>query len=279
MRFSAPFGRATSTFAARGSFALSAFAVSGIVSLALSACGDERQIPMEVLPSADETRAYFGLTNGSCVRYRFNTSLRADSVITGPNMSSIAGRTVFERSFNVSGQGLADTWFIEAQDDGELRLLRFDTSTMDGQRLSTRYACVGSEMCPETDMQEPLLLQLRFDDAMTATLEQGQRFEVTTTPPSVSLGMPEAERHTVIVQGVGVDVPVPGGTTESGVELTYARRLGNASPVTTTLRIVPGKGIAQIQEGGRTYQACAWRYCDASGNCQGAADCAQLTCN
>lgn len=258
--------------------ALSTALPSLLIALAAPACGEDRQIPVEVLPSADETRTFFGLTNGSCIRYRFNTTLRATASVTGPNMTSIAGRTAYRRLFAINGAGPPDEWFIEGQDDGELRLLRLDTFPAD-ERISTRYACVGTEMCPAPEEQEPTLLRLRFDDAMQVVAEQGDRFEVVTTPVSVTGSMAEPERHTVIVQQVGVDVPVPGGTTEPGVEMTYFRQVGNASPTTSTWRLVPGKGIAQIQEAGRTYQACAWRYCDAAGNCQGAPDCASLSCN
>ncbi|MEO1228987.1 MAG: hypothetical protein AAFZ18_08795 [Myxococcota bacterium] len=243
----------------------------------VGACGDDPLPPVE-LPSAADAQEFLAVTPGSCIRYRFNTTQRATARVT-QDAASLPGRTTSRWSFSLASGGLADERFFEPQDDGELRLLRFDTSDANGLRVSTRYACAGQEQCPDPDEQEPLMLRLAFDMDMQAGLTAGDRYEVVTTPASVSMGVATAERHTVVVQRTDVDVPVPEGTTEPGVELTYSRQVGTDAPVTSTWRVVPGKGIAQIQEGGVQYQACSWRYCDAAGNCEGAADCNALTCN
>lgn len=240
-------------------------------------CGDD-VLPPVVLPSASEAQSFLGLTSGSCTLYRFNSTQRATARIMEDG-TSVPGRSTYRWTFSLASGGLADQWFFEPQEDGEMRLLRFDTSNEQGLRVSTRYACAGAEMCPSPDEQEPLIFRLAFDMDMQAGLTPGERFELVTTPPFVSPGEPSAERHTVIVQQTDLDVAVPGGGTEKGVELAYSRQVGTNSAQTSTWRIVPGKGIAQILEGGREYQACSWRYCDGAGTCEGAADCNALTCN
>ncbi len=236
--------------------------------VACAACG-ETEIPDEPVPTADEARAFFGLTDGSCARYRFSIGgipSFATVEITGPNEISIAGRSVYSRVFRFATGGLPTEWFVEARDGGELRLLRLDDDA--GGRRSRRYP----------NDEAPLLLSLEYGADGAPTVAVGARFEVTTTPETTR-GDPAPERHRVIVQR-SVDLPIPGGETAAGLELLYEVTVGDESASQTLFGLVPGRGVARIQApDGRTYQACDWRTCSADGVCEGAASCGELSCN
>jgi hypothetical protein len=263
-------GRAAPSRAALG------LLVAGLGSAgALSACGDE-PLPTEPVPTADEVRTYFGLTAGSCVAYRFGAGRSpATSQVQGPDTAVVAGRTVFRRTFSLPSGGFADEQFFEPREDGELRLLRFDTSVEQSgstERQSKRYP----------DDEAPLFARLGYDDDMQPRLEQGDRFEVTTTPTMQRVGEPRTERHQVVVQRTDVDVSFVPYTdaSDTGVDLIYTRQVGTEAEVNTQLTVLPGRGIVQIVEGGRTYVACDLRACDAAGeNCVGADACTQMSCN
>lgn len=255
-------------------------ALLGLGSILLSAgCGDD-EIPPTPIPDAEETRQYFGLTDGSCIRYRFAQSgatLFATASVLGPDLASVAGREVYRWQFLLpQSTQPVDEWLIEAQDDGELRLLRAIDGSGQSGRVTRTYTCFGDD-CPPADETEPQLLGLEYEDDQPA-LPLGSTFQVTTTP-EISTGTSEPEEHTVVVQNEIMVTPPRATEPVLAKEVAYQVRRGTGASRNMVFDLVPGQGFATVQDGPVVYTACDWRVCDLDGNCQGASSCAELSCN
>ena len=254
-----------------------ALALALALAAATLGCGEAELIEIPI-PDAVETRGYFGLTDGSCVRYRYSegaATLFATTSITGPDETSVAGRSAYRwRLVRQASTQPEEEWLIEAQDDGELRLLRSIETQEGANRLTRTYTCFG-DGCGDPDAEEPLLLGLEFE-ADALALPVGSTF-VTTTTPELSAGEPAPEEHTVTVLDEPT-LPGPAGDV-AGKELLYQRAVGVTQPRTIVLGLVPGVGLATLRLGSTRYTACDWRVCDTDGNCEGPPTCAELSCS
>lgn len=238
------------------------------------ACGSDEVPPKEV-PSPAQVRSYFGINTDSCFRYAYSAggaTVYARISYTGPNMTSIAGKTVFVRAYSKESGGLPEEWFLNTESNGQVRLLR-STEGQGGSRITRRY---------ETEPQ-PLFAELVFDKMNQPGVAVGDRFEVEATPKAC-IGNGDCtdaptEKHTWTVLALDRMVTTPEGQVPA-VELEYRVQAGADAPRVSTYSLVPGKGIAKFTDfTGTLHQVCAWRTCDAAGACTGAASCNDLICN
>lgn len=243
---------------------------------ALTACGGEDPPAVE-LPSDEQVRDYFAVNNDSCWRYKYrqgNANLFRRVDITGPNMTSISGHTVYVRKVAYeSGGGLPREWYLESAGQGELRMLRSADGRERDTRATRRY---------ETGTT-PLFGQLEFDFSGKYDLEVGARFTTEASTPDLCTGIDQscapgpAERHEWTVASEEM-VTTPDGQ-EMAFKMSY-KVTDDARSLTEFYWLVPGKGIAKFSDSdGTSYQVCDWRVCDSKGECVGAASCAELACN
>lgn len=240
----------------------------------LAACGGDDPPPKEV-PSPAQVRSYFGINTESCFRYAYSAggaTVYARISYSGPNMTSIAGKTVYLRAYSKESGGLPEEWFLDTESNAEVRLLR-STEGQGGSRITRRY---------ETEPQ-PLFAELAFDKMNQPSVAVGDRFEVESTPKEC-IGNGDctdapAEKHTWTVLALDRMVTTPEGMLPA-VELEYRVQAGTNAPRVSTWSLIPGRGIAKFTDfTGTLHQVCAWRTCDASGACTGAPSCNDLVCN
>lgn len=245
------------------------------ISVVLAACGDDKEVPMDPVPTASEVRTQFGVTDGSCVRYRVNGgATTALATMSGPESGRIAGRSAYVwRLVDPGSSQPSLEWLYDAQDDGELRLMRAISGP--DPRITRTYACEGSD-CGNGDDIEPLVASFEYVDDVPA-LTKDVPLETVTTP-DVSGAQAEMESHRVVYQAdVAVMAPY---ATESAMaqQLLYVRTAASGSD-TMTFDLLPGYGFVAMQIGTKRYDACDWRICDDAGTCQGANSCSELSCN
>lgn len=249
-------------------------ALTVLTSLGVVACSGDDPVEREV-PTPAQVRDYFALNDGSCWRYRFQqgaATLFARVEVSGPNMQSVAGETVYVRKFTFESGGLPREWYLDTEADGEIRLLRATSGLDRTSRETRRY-----------EETAPLFGALEFDVQNQFGLEQGDRFTTESTTPELCTGEDQscapgpAERHEWTVTSTDEEVTTPDGQ-EVAVKMNY-RVSDDEGSRTEVYSLVPGKGVARFtDEEGTVYQVCAWRVCDSAGACIGAPSCAELDC-
>lgn len=248
-----------------------------LYALAISAVGCSGEDPPEKqVPTPEQVRDYFALNGGNCYRYRFSegaATLFANVEIAGPNMTSVAGKTVYVRKLTYDSGGLPQEWFLDTESEGEVRLVRA-TSGRDRINRETR----------NYEAELPLFYALEFDLRGEFGLEQGDRFTTEATTPELCTGEEQtcaqgvAERHEWTVTSDTDTVTTPDGQ-ETAIKLNYKVK-DDTRETTEVYSLVPGKGVARFTNAdGTIFQLCAWRVCDSAGACFGAESCAELTCN
>ena len=251
-----------------------ALALATLAGLALAtACSGEDPPPVQV-PSPTEVRDYFALNNDSCWRYKFirsGANLFARVDVTGPNDTSVAGKTVYVRKFALESGGLPVEWFLNTEADADVRLVRATSGRDRTTRETRRY---------DAD-PTPLFGTLEYARSGEVQLEEGARFTVETTP-TLCTGEEQTcadgtlERHEWTVLGSEA-VSTPDGE-QQAQKLQYVITADTGGG-TANYFLVPGRGIAKFTDfDGTFYQVCDWRVCDSSGTCVGAESCAALTC-
>lgn len=264
-------------------------ALAGLLALGGAlGCGEEQVFEPDPVPTADEVRSFFGLVDDACVEFydTATTVLPATMSVYPPSTALLAGRTTYRIALKRPGQGYLEFLDVEAQDDGELRLLRMEVTAPGGsQRESVRYHCSTidpDQPCPDRDAAEPVVLKLAYDEAGALTIAENS-FEVVTTP-MIQLGTAAEARSTVVetvrttvTTGVSTRAPYT-GVTEQGVQIRLTRDVAGVESV-IRLKLVPYAGITEILIDGSTYQSCDWRVCDLAGNCVGADSCTTLQCS
>lgn len=241
------------------------FAIGLLASLSpVAGCGGGDDGPPKAAVPPAAVRDFTGLVDGNCWRYRYarsGSTLFTNVSISGPNEMVIAGAKVYLRQTVNDGGGFPDVEYLDTEHDGEVRLLRLDTTGSNGMRLSKRY---------ETPPVPTIVRFLRTADG-TVVLPAGSRIELESTPVDGQL-----ERHAWRVSTEPEMVQLPDGPAEA-IRLEY-RYTEGANTWTAFYSLVPGKGFAKIVDfQGTTYQVCAQRVCDSGGNCTGAPDC-NLSC-
>lgn len=232
-------------------------------------CGGREQ-PPEEKPSKEEVRAAYALNGGSCWLYKYSLG-GADQLlsisVSEPNDRVIANEVVYVVSFyRVTGGGLPDKWYLDAESDAEIRLLRSDVGRSEAEQVVSQYKG-----------EAPLFARFVYDDTKQAILEQGARFESTTTPVDKDGNdkAPEQHRWTVLPKTM---VPTTEGDAEA-YELQYEKTVGDMNPQIAAYHLVPGYGFAKFEDfDGNIYHVCDARVCDGSGACTGADDCLNLQC-
>lgn len=229
---------------------------------ALVGCGGREKPPVEI-PTKEQARDFYALNAESCWLYRYNQDLRLSITVSPPNDRVIAGETVYIMKFNrVTGGGLPDEWYLDAETDAEIRLLRSVVGSTQETRVTSRYETVA-----------PLFAKFVLDPMKNASLELGARFETETAPLDQDGNELPLEQHRWTVQQLDEMVTTSSGSA-AAVTLEYRK-----DGMTSTYWLVPGYGFAKFLDfAGTTYQVCDARVCDSTGACTGAADCAQLDC-
>jgi hypothetical protein len=224
--------------------------------LLAGACGGDPPPPKEV-PAGDIVRTLYGLNPGSCYRYeQLGQRLYATFDVAGPNTNSIAGRTVYVRSYRLDAGGRPVEEYFATDAEGEIRLIR----KVDNMGNVSRY---------EMDEVAPLFAKFEYNIKKEALMKTGDRFMVTAQPKDLP-----AEMHEWTVKSDAKMIVTTDGE-KVGYDLQYRINAGTPS----TWQIVPGYGVASFVDfNGVTHQVCDARICDASGVCTGAADCLQLAC-
>lgn len=247
------------------------FAFVGLFGAALAgfACGSREQPPEET-PTKEQVRDAYALNAASCWLYRYSLQ-GADQLlsiaVSEPNDKVIAGEVVYVVSFNrVTGGGLPDKWYLDAESDAEIRLLRSDVGRSEAEQVVSQYKG-----------EAPLFAEFVYDDMKEPILEVGARFETMVTPSDKDGNETSPERHrwTVLPKTM---VPTPTGDAES-YELQYEKTVGEMNPQIAAYNLVPGFGFARFEDfDGNIYHVCDARVCDSTGACTGAADCQDLQC-
>jgi hypothetical protein len=225
-------------------------------------CGGREKPPVEI-PSKEQVRDFYALNAGSCWLYKFNENLRLSISVSEPNDRVIAGKITYVVNFTrVTGGGLPDQWYLDAETNPEIRLLRTVTGVSE-PRVTSRY-----------EAEAPLFAKFVFDAMKEVKLTVGERFETETTPLDKDGNMLPIEQHRWTVQRDDEMVTTSSGTA-TAVTLEYRK---NGTP--STYWLVPGYGFAKWQGfDGTTYQVCDARVCDSTGACTGASNCTdQLDC-
>ncbi len=239
--------------------------------LPLAACGGE-EAPPRPKPSAEQVRDYYGLNSGSCWRYKYQragATLFTDATLSGPNATSIAGRTVYVRAVRQQSSTSVDEWFLDAEKDAEIRLVRSTFGNGAG-RTTSRY-----------ENSSPLFARLEFDRTQQVALNVGDRFE-SDVVPSVCVGSSDcadgpAERHEWAVLKADEMVMTADGPL-TGYLLEY-RIITDTERKTARYTLVPGRGFLRFTDfDGTFYDLCAYRACDSAGACVGAMSCNDLAC-
>lgn len=249
-------------------------AVASSLLLLGTACSGGGRTEVET-PNSQEVRDFYGLNPGSCITYDIparNISGRVD--ITGPNMISIAGQTVFDQKLILQSAERPFARQFKTDEEGEVRLLRSSTGA-GREEITSRYEAVAA----------PVFLRLRYDRAGAVELEPGAKFEVETTPErcgqminngeSCETGMPE--RHVWQVFENTKTVATPDGDMEA-VELLYRRTIGSETDE-ARYQLVPGRGIVGFTDfSGDIFNVCAWKICAADGTCDSDVECTSMQC-
>ncbi len=224
-------------------------------------CG-RREKPPEQIPTKEQVRDFYALNANSCWLYRYNQNLRLSITVSEPNNRVIADRTVYILKFNrLTGGGLPDEWYLDAETSPDILLLRTVTGAAE-PRETAKY-----------DEMPPLFAEFILDTMNEAGLTVGERFETETTPLDKDDNPLPIEQHRWTVQRDDEMVTTSSGAA-TAVTLEYRK---NGTP--STWWLVPGYGFAKFQQfDGTTYQVCDARVCDSSGACTGAADCLSLEC-
>jgi hypothetical protein len=233
----------------------------GILALLFAlGCGGRERPPVE-LATKEQVRDFYALNADSCWLYRFNDNLRLSITVSAPNDRVIAGKTVYIMKFNrLTGGGLPDEWYLDAETRPEIRLLRSVVGASEDVRMTSRYETTG-----------PLFAKFELDAMKQAILEVGERFETETTPLDKDGNALELEQHRWTVQSNTEMVTTSDGE-KTAVTLDYRK---NGTP--STWWLVPGYGFAKFQSfDGTTYQVCDARVCDSTGACTGAPDCQSM---
>jgi hypothetical protein len=231
--------------------------------LFLIGCGGEDTPPAPEKPSPAAVRATYGLSPGSCWKYRYSqggVDLFATVDVEGPNMNAIAGRTVYIRRLRLESGGLPVEDYFDTESNAEIVLLRHVEGRDAASRVTKRY---------DEDATPPIFARFRNDAMKNAVMRAGDKFETMSTPKD----MP-AERHVWSVLAVDEPAMTPMGEMPS-YKLQYTR----GTSETALYNIVPNFGAASFVDfAGVTHQVCAARVCDAAGACTGADSCSNLTC-
>jgi len=232
----------------------------GFLALLSVACGP-REMPPDEVPTKEQVRDYYALNANSCWLYRFNDNLRLSITVSEPNDRVISGKTVYIMKFNrLTGGGLPDEWYLDAETAPEIRLLRHVAGASEATRTTSRYEMTG-----------PLFAEMELDAMKQATLMVGARFETETMPLDRYGNALPLEQHRWTVQSNTEMVTTPTGM-QAAVTLDYRK---NSTP--STWWLVPGFGFAKyVDFGGTTYQVCDARVCDSTGACTGASDCQSM---
>ena len=223
-------------------------------------CGGREMPPVEV-PTKEQVRDFYALNADSCWLYAYNNNLRLSITVSQPNDRVIAGKTVYIVKFNrLTGGGLPDEWYLDAETAPEIRLLRNVSGASEDVRMTSRYEMTG-----------PLFAKFVFDAMKQTTLMVGERFETETMPLDRDGNALPLEQHRWTVQSNTEMVTTSDGM-KAAVTLDYRK---NGTP--STWWLVPGYGFAKFQSfDGTTYQVCDARVCDSTGACTGAPDCATM---
>jgi hypothetical protein len=233
------------------------------VFLSILACGG-RQRPPEKVPTKEQVRDFYGLNAESCWLYRYTESganLLLSITVSGPNDRVIAGEVVYIVKFiRITGGGLPDEWYLDAEENAEIRLRRSVVGSSEQTRVTSRYEDVA-----------PLFAKLILEGT-EAKLEVGERFQTDATPLDKDGNPAMLEQHRWTVQAEGEMVATPSGMAES-IALEYRKTTGAETDV-GTYNLVPGFGYARFTDfDGRIYQVCDARVCDSTAACTGASAC------
>lgn len=236
----------------------------GALTIFASACGSgESGVPEP--PGPKDVRNFYALNPGSCWNYQSGLNVtRAE--VTGPNATSIANETVYVWQFRPLGGGQPQEWFLDTENDAEIRLLRASEG-IGAQRVTKRF----------TDPPAPLFMKVRRSVAGDLAPDD-TRFTVETTPQTCGAGQNGtcepgiAETHEWLVLQSDIDVDTPVGM-RRGFQLEYRLRSA-AESRSPRYTFVPGLGFTEIVDAsGTTFAACALFVCDDASQCEGTADC------
>jgi hypothetical protein len=214
-----------------------------------SACGGTDMPPAKMVPTPDQVRTTYGLTDQSCWVYCYtdvasNAKLTNTISVAGPDMNAIAGKTVYVEKNQLAAGGLPTEDYFDTESNAEILLLRHIEGAAD-MRIDKRY---------DMDPTPPIFAKFSFDKKKNVVLNVGDVYDVMTTP----MGMP-AEHHVWSVLGFSDVVK-----TSTGSATAYKMRysVGSSSRL---FWIVPTFGVAKYEdENQQTHQVVA------SGNGQGA---------